>query len=131
MLRGVNRADDETDDEVLAELMREGENRLASEQRAAGQARARVALAEVHGGRHVPEPGVRGAGEARPAVSAAQRAALRRVRGPVAGAVDPRVGASQEEDEHAAVAAGAGPGVRAAVHCAHYWAHAVPIGPRS
>ncbi|KAG6953199.1 hypothetical protein JG687_00012523 [Phytophthora cactorum] len=34
MLRGANRADDETDDEVLAELMREGENRLASEQRA-------------------------------------------------------------------------------------------------
>ncbi|OWZ10869.1 hypothetical protein PHMEG_00016198 [Phytophthora megakarya] len=34
MLRGVNRADDETDDAVLAELMREGEDRLASEQRA-------------------------------------------------------------------------------------------------
>lgn len=34
MQRGVNRADDETDDEILAELMREGEDRLASEQRA-------------------------------------------------------------------------------------------------
>ncbi|EGZ09898.1 hypothetical protein PHYSODRAFT_549244 [Phytophthora sojae] len=41
MLRGVNRADDETDDEVLAELMREGENRLASEQRARQDRRVR------------------------------------------------------------------------------------------
>ncbi|KAF4316908.1 hypothetical protein BBO99_00008270 [Phytophthora kernoviae] len=34
MLRGVNRASDEEDDEVLSTLMREGELRLASEQRA-------------------------------------------------------------------------------------------------
>jgi hypothetical protein len=42
MLRGVTRSDDETpDDEVLAELMREGESRLASEQRARQGRRAR------------------------------------------------------------------------------------------
>ncbi|KAJ8563909.1 hypothetical protein ON010_g7438 [Phytophthora cinnamomi] len=114
MLRGVNRADDETDDEILAELMREGESRLASEQRARQGRRARV----------------RGAGAAWPAVSAAQRAALRRVRGPVAGAVDPRVGAPQEEDEHAAPAAGAGRGVRATVYRVHHRSHAVSSGPR-
>ncbi|KAI9983535.1 hypothetical protein PInf_007600 [Phytophthora infestans] len=41
MLRGVTRADDETDDEVLAELTREGEDRLASEQRARQERHAR------------------------------------------------------------------------------------------
>ncbi|RLN96541.1 hypothetical protein BBJ28_00015449 [Nothophytophthora sp. Chile5] len=40
MLRGVNRMDDE-DDEALSALMREGENRLASEQRVRKGQRAR------------------------------------------------------------------------------------------
>ncbi|KAF1788486.1 hypothetical protein GQ600_1221 [Phytophthora cactorum] len=130
MLRGVNRADDETDDEVLAELMREGENRLASEQRARQGGtletpRWRTFMVAV-----MFQPSVRGAGPARLAVSTAQRAALHCVRGPLAGAVHPRVRCTPGKRWHAASAACAWAGLCAAYIVLTIGRNAFPSGTR-